>query len=181
MKKKICIIHSVLSCIFILMLYIPTCVRNTGYTSIDGSFHASGYNLSYGGYMDEFGWIAVGSIIVLVASAFTKFYYLTIAPAVINLFVIVFKYNDVQGISNVHISEDFVVILIIIIAICILLNSIWAIIDYLLLKNNSPKTIVMQKTSQSNADELKKFKELLDSGIITQEEFDEKKKQLLNL
>lgn len=34
---------------------------------------------------------------------------------------------------------------------------------------------------QSNADELKKHKELLDSGIITQEEFDAKKKQLLGL
>ena len=33
----------------------------------------------------------------------------------------------------------------------------------------------------SIADELKKFKELLDSGIITQEEFDAKKKQLLGL
>ena len=33
----------------------------------------------------------------------------------------------------------------------------------------------------SSADELKKFKELLDSGIISQEEFDAKKKQLLNL
>lgn len=33
----------------------------------------------------------------------------------------------------------------------------------------------------SSADELKKFKELLDSGIITQEEFDAKKKQLLGL
>ena len=33
----------------------------------------------------------------------------------------------------------------------------------------------------SAADELKKFKELLDSGIITQEEFDAKKKQLLGL
>lgn len=33
----------------------------------------------------------------------------------------------------------------------------------------------------SSADELKKFKELLDSGIITQEEFDQKKKQLLGL
>ena len=31
------------------------------------------------------------------------------------------------------------------------------------------------------ADELKKYKELLDMGAITQEEFDEKKKQLLNL
>lgn len=33
----------------------------------------------------------------------------------------------------------------------------------------------------SSADELKKFKELLDSGVITQEEFDAKKKQLLGL
>ena len=33
----------------------------------------------------------------------------------------------------------------------------------------------------STADELKKFKELLDMGVITQEEFDAKKKQLLGL
>lgn len=33
----------------------------------------------------------------------------------------------------------------------------------------------------SPADELKKYKDLLDSGIITQEEFDAKKKQLLGL
>ena len=33
----------------------------------------------------------------------------------------------------------------------------------------------------SSADELKKYKELLDSGVITQEEFDAKKKQLLGL
>lgn len=33
----------------------------------------------------------------------------------------------------------------------------------------------------SSADEIKKYKELLDSGIITQEEFDLKKKQLLGL
>ncbi len=40
----------------------------------------------------------------------------------------------------------------------------------------------MQAVSNvSSADELKKFKELLDSGVITQEEFDAKKKQLLGL
>ena len=33
----------------------------------------------------------------------------------------------------------------------------------------------------SGADELKKYKDLLDSGVITQEEFDAKKKQLLGL
>jgi len=45
-------------------------------------------------------------------------------------------------------------------------------------QKNAP--VVMAGTV-SNADELKKFKELLDSGIITQEEFDAKKKQLLGL
>ncbi len=35
--------------------------------------------------------------------------------------------------------------------------------------------------SMSAADELQKFKDLLDSGVITQEEFDSKKKQLLGL
>ena len=40
---------------------------------------------------------------------------------------------------------------------------------------NSPSSIV------GGADEIKKYKELLDSGIITQEEFDAKKKQLLGL
>lgn len=42
-------------------------------------------------------------------------------------------------------------------------------------------TPIKQEVPQSNADELKKYKELLDSGIITQEEFDAKKKQLLRL
>ena len=45
-------------------------------------------------------------------------------------------------------------------------------------KNPKP-TITTQAVSP--ADELKKFKELLDAGIITQEEFDAKKKQLLGL
>ena len=35
--------------------------------------------------------------------------------------------------------------------------------------------------SGSDADELKKYKELLDNGVISQEEFDAKKKQLLGL
>ena len=47
------------------------------------------------------------------------------------------------------------------------------------LKTSTPITNITQE--QSSADELKKFKDLLDSGIITQEEFDAKKKQLLGL
>jgi hypothetical protein len=37
------------------------------------------------------------------------------------------------------------------------------------------------RTPINAADEIKKFKELLDSGAITQEEFDAKKKQLLGI
>ena len=35
--------------------------------------------------------------------------------------------------------------------------------------------------TSSSADELKKYKDLLDNGIISQEEFEAKKKQLLGL
>lgn len=40
-------------------------------------------------------------------------------------------------------------------------------------------TTIVQNTS--DADELKKYKDLLDNGVITQEEFDAKKRQLLGL
>lgn len=59
------------------------------------------------------------------------------------------------------------------------------IVDFLNKKIREAKTgartaqTVIQQTSA--ADELKKFKELLDGGVITQEEFDAKKKQLLGL
>lgn len=45
----------------------------------------------------------------------------------------------------------------------------------------SSETIVKQEIQQSSADELKKYRELLDSGVITEEEFDAKKQQLLKL
>ena len=49
-------------------------------------------------------------------------------------------------------------------------------------KSFNPQPIVaVEVANKSEADELKKFKELLDTGVITQEEFDAKKKELLNL
>ena len=47
--------------------------------------------------------------------------------------------------------------------------------------NKPSETIVKQETLQSNADELAKYKSLLDTGVINQEEFEAKKKQLLGL
>lgn len=63
-------------------------------------------------------------------------------------------------------------------------NGLHHVISNLLIERQSKSVIattVKQENPQSNADELKKFKELLDAGVITQEEFDTKKKQLLGL
>ena len=46
-------------------------------------------------------------------------------------------------------------------------------------KKNNPRTST--NASGNNFEEIKKFKELLDIGIITQDEFDKKKKELLNI
>lgn len=48
-------------------------------------------------------------------------------------------------------------------------------------KIKTSTTVDSKNVSNTNAKEIKEYKELLDSGIITQEEFDEKKKQLLNM
>ena len=49
------------------------------------------------------------------------------------------------------------------------------------MKHTNIEPIVVQSPSTSTTEELKKYKELLDSGVITQEEFDAKKKQLMGL
>ncbi|MBU9695603.1 SHOCT domain-containing protein [Limosilactobacillus portuensis] len=46
---------------------------------------------------------------------------------------------------------------------------------------NRNENTVSQNTVTSSADEIVKFKKLADDGIITQEEFEAKKKQLLDL
>lgn len=53
-------------------------------------------------------------------------------------------------------------------------------LDDLIFKTENNKTVVIQENDDSVL-EIKKYKELLDSDIITQEEFDLKKKQLLDL
>lgn len=47
--------------------------------------------------------------------------------------------------------------------------------------NDTVQEVKVVNAKESNADELKKYKELLDAGTITQEEFESKKKQLLGL
>ena len=66
-------------------------------------------------------------------------------------------------------------------------NEVYTELNNLVINRQSEKTeskhteIIKETQPLSNADELKKYKDLLDQGIITQEEFDAKKKQLLDL
>ena len=63
-------------------------------------------------------------------------------------------------------------------------QAVFKVIQDLLVKRQEKKDMTPSPVAvpvQSNASQLKEFKELLDSGIITQEEFDAKKKQLLGL
>lgn len=65
-------------------------------------------------------------------------------------------------------------------------DEMFASLSSLIVERQSQKTAMKQENKEeplplSQADELKKFKQLLDDGIITQEEYDEKKKQLLGL
>lgn len=60
-------------------------------------------------------------------------------------------------------------------------SEVFSTISELLLKHQNETKVTNSQAPASASDELKKYKDLLDSGIITQEEFDAKKKQLLGL
>lgn len=49
------------------------------------------------------------------------------------------------------------------------------------IQNYNNHNVVYKEEKTGSADELKKFKDLLDAGVITQEEFDAKKRELLGL
>ena len=62
-------------------------------------------------------------------------------------------------------------------------DEIYEAINKLIIERQEKSKVepVKQEAPASNLDEIKKLKDLLDAGIITQEEFDAKKKQLLGL
>lgn len=60
-------------------------------------------------------------------------------------------------------------------------QEILSTLDLLTSESDKEKSVSAENAQISVADEIKKFKELLDMGAITQEEFDAKKKDLLGL
>lgn len=60
-------------------------------------------------------------------------------------------------------------------------EQIFSVLQIICEQNKSNKECLSLNTSQDNIEELKKYKKLLDIGAINQEEFEIKKKELLNL
>ncbi len=61
-------------------------------------------------------------------------------------------------------------------------DEVYQAINHLLIaRQDARSSVVAQEPQPSVPDELKQYKELLDGGVITQEEFDEKKRRLLGL
>lgn len=72
------------------------------------------------------------------------------------------------------------------ISFCVIKNAdeIYKVMNNLLIERQQEKvnaTVAAAAPKSDETDQLKKYKDLLDSGVITQEEFDAKKKQLLGL
>ncbi|MER2172845.1 MAG: SHOCT domain-containing protein, partial [Psychrobacillus psychrodurans] len=60
-------------------------------------------------------------------------------------------------------------------------NEIKAIIEHLKSQDTKKECIAIKEDTFDAASEIRKMKSLLDDGILTQEEFDTKKKQLLGI
>jgi hypothetical protein len=86
-----------------------------------------------------------------------------------SIYKIVSNKNDMEPI--LALSRSILVIGLILLIICF--------VKYF--KEGSLSKLIKVKTSAIGADELLKYKKLLDDGVITQEDFDAKKKELLGL
>ena len=60
-------------------------------------------------------------------------------------------------------------------------DDIYQVINKLLIDRQNEKDTAIKTLANDEIEQIKKYKDLLDDGIITQEEFEVKKKQLLNL
>lgn len=60
-------------------------------------------------------------------------------------------------------------------------NSLCALLDSIIAENNSQPAVSNNQPSEDITEQLRKLKSLVDDGILTQEEFETKKKQLLKI
>jgi membrane-bound ClpP family serine protease len=136
--------------------------------------YSSGRNTSYYGALEEYIWWIVILIVVEVVLLWTKYYYASPVAGIIALAFMIVGVISTSNISNVEIYDELLLTLDFIpISLCIV-GDFW-----LIVKCRAEKTVLTKNETTSSAQAIKEYKELLDQGIISQEEYDKKKKQLL--
>ena len=127
-------------------------------------------------------------IIALILQIVSKKYYIITLVSSMFQLIVFLVYNNIYEETNpfdnyiyTYSPGAFYYLIIAIFIIVIITLIVGVVVSKRTPEESQASTSIVTTSNTSNADELKKFKELLDSGVITQEEFEAKKKQLLGL
>ena len=160
-----------LSIALIFFFYCPRAVLIPAITTNNG-YRIPSEIRTFSWWAGIWGFLAIGCMVIVCLLSLTKYYRFSYIGTAVILFCVGLPTFTIES-SNVRVLEDFVFYANLLVAILLFANSIF------LLRSNRQQAPA--KSTTSATDELKKYNELLASGVITQEEFDAKKKQLLDL
>lgn len=187
MKKKIANgIQLILLIVSFILLNLPTITRVT-----DASAFAT-YTTSVFGCIERYPIMLVPMCVLYILSAVMCIISIVSKStykdgkahgAVAILLFIVSVYNIIACTSDEMIidSKDFPGVVFIGLLFAVIVVAFAKRSSFIAESKESQQTVVNNIQETTNADELKKYKDLLDSGAITQEEFENKKKELLGL
>ena len=184
------ILHMLMLISMVSLPYVEVCVNKTFAWAIDEVVQLGSY--TFLGYMQECPYIFATVFVCLIAlsaimcfaSTFSKspkkdgVVHIVLAIIIFLMgFLFYVEPHYVTGYDAIPFGTTKTISLILLAAIAIL--SVMKRSNIAFPTSEAPITVVAGKTS--NADELQKYKELLDSGAISEEEYNAKKKQLLGL
>lgn len=164
-----------LSIALLIFFYCPRAVKTKSFTLANGAIVKSEY-LTFAWWAGIWAFIAIGCIVIIFLLSLSKFYHLTPIAAGIALLCVAIPTFTINS-SSVSVFEEFFFYGNLFFACILFANCLFQSISKS--KNNNQQANI--KSLSTSADELKKYKDLLDNGVISQEEFDAKKKQLLGL
>lgn len=192
MKKKLTLAMIIITIIEAVCMFIPGVIKVDAYHTDENQNIFFGFKGSGSGAAKFLSWVVILLLIALFASLVSAFLekknllsrLSTRLPlaSFISLLLLIFVCNRLEWVTgsgwtveenSVHAGSLFYVV--------IILAAISTVLSFVVksakLDDAPAKKVPVGQTSK--ADEIKKYKDLLDSGIITQEEFEAKKSELL--
>lgn len=188
MKKKLTLAMIIITIIEAVCMFIPGVIKVDAYHTDENQNIFFGFKGSGSGAAKFLSWVVILLLIALFASLVSAFLEKTRLSAwlplasFISLLLLIFVCNRLEWVTgsgwtveenSVHAGSLFYVV--------IILAAILTVLSFVAksakLDDAPAKKVPVGQTSK--ADEIKKYKDLLDSGIITQEEFEAKKSELL--